>query len=34
MQGGDWDSFQAIEPYLNTPTEDVVPPIGFASRER
>lgn len=24
MQGGGWDSFQAIEPYLNAPTEDVV----------
>jgi len=24
MQVGGWDSFQAIEPYLNAPTEDVV----------
>jgi len=24
MQIGGWDSFQAIEPYLNTPTPEVV----------
>jgi len=24
MQVGGWDSFQAIEPYLNAPTPDVV----------
>jgi hypothetical protein len=24
MQVGGWSSFQAIEPYLNAPTEDVV----------
>lgn len=24
MQVGGWDSFQAIEPYLNAPTTDVV----------
>jgi integrase len=24
MQVGGWESFQAIEPYLTTPTEDVV----------